>query len=513
MENSRTKKTVKNFTTGAIVQLANKLLAFITRTIFIKVLSEEYLGVNGLFSNVLTILSFAELGFGTTIIYNMYKPAAENNKERLKTLMDLYKNVYRVVGIVIAILGIIIIPFLGYIIKEPPNIKENITFIYLLFLTNTVVSYFFTYKKSIITAYQQESIINKYTTIIYVFQTIIQVIFLLLTKNYIVYLIIQIACTVLCNLITSIKADKMFPYLKEKNIIKISKEEKTGIFENVKAMILYKFGQTILNGTDSILVSAMFGISVVGLYSNYTLIITAVVGVLESALNSITGNIGNLNASANSNRKEDIFYQVFYVSFVLYGFCSIAIMILINPFIELWIGKEFLLDYIVVIALGISMFTNGIRFAGYTYRNTLGLFKKGKLAPLASAIINLVLSIVLGKLIGLSGIFFATAISRLVTTTWIDPYLIHKYEFHTPLKKFFIKYIKYFAIFIIEFLVSYLLTNVINIDNKILDFIISIFIVITVPNIMLLASTCFSKEFKALTERIKCLIIKDKINN
>lgn len=511
MENSRTKKTVKNFTTGAIVQLANKLLAFITRTIFIKVLSEEYLGINGLFSNVLTILSFAELGFGTTIIYNMYKPAAENNKERIKTLMDLYKNVYRIVGIVIAILGITIIPFLGYIIKEPPTIKENITFIYLLFLTNTVISYFFTYKKSIITAYQQESIINKYTTIIYIFQTIIQVIFLLLTKNYVVYLIIQISCTFLNNLITSIKADKMFPYLKEKNIIKISKEEKREIFENVKAMILYKFGQTILNGTDSILVSAMFGISVVGLYSNYTLIITAVVGVLESALNSITGNIGNLNASVNTERKEDVFYDVFYVSFVLYGFCSIAIMILINPFIEMWIGKEFQLNYIVVIALGISMFVNGIRFAGYTYRNTLGLFKKGKLAPLASAIINVILSIALGKLIGLSGIFFATAISRLVTTTWIDPYLIHKYEFNTPVRKFFIKYAKYSAIFLLEFLASYFLTNIISIENKIIDFIVSVTVVIIVPNLILFASTCFSNEYKALIERIKSIFIKDKV--
>ena len=505
MENSRTVNTIRNFTSGAMVQIFNRLFAFVVRTVFIQTLSTEYLGVNGLFTNILTILSFAELGFGTTIIYSMYKPVANNDKEKIKGLMDLYKKVYRIIGIVIAICGICVVPFLKYIIKDAPDIPESLTFIYLLFLLNTVLSYFYTYKKSIITAYQKESIINKYNTIVYIIQAVLQIAFLYITKNYIIYLLIQIICVVAGNIAISIKADKMYPYLREKEIEKISKEEKKGIFRNVKAMTLYKFGQTIMNGTDNIIVSAMFGVSIVGLCSNYTLIITSVVAVITSALNSITASIGNLNVQANREHKEDVFYEVFFASFIIYNFCSLAIIILINPFIKLWIGEQYLMEYSVVFALGLSMFIDGIRFAGYTYRTTLGLFVKGRMAPLISAIINIILSIVLGKIMGVAGVFIATSISRLVTTTWIDPYLIHKYEFKTSLIKFFKKYVKYIIIYFAGFIACYFITE--NLPTTgVIDLILRGIIVVIVPNTIMFLVCYRSKEFKDLYDRVRKLL-------
>ena len=501
MESSRTVNTVRNFASGAIVQIVNKLLAFVVRTVFIHTLSTEYLGVNGLFTNILTILSFAELGFGTTIIYSMYKPVANNDKEKIKSLMGLYKNVYRIIGIVIAICGICVVPFLKYIIKDAPDIPESLPFIYLLFLLNTVLSYFFTYKKSIITAYQKESIINKYNTIVYIIQALLQIVFLYITKNYIIYLLVQIGCVVVGNIATSIKADRMYPYLREKNITKISKKEKKDIFKNVKAMTLYKFGQTIMNGTDNIIVSAMFGLTIVGLCSNYTLIITSVVSVITSALNSITASIGNLNVQADKEHKEDVFYEVFFASFVIYNFCSLAIIILINPFIKLWIGEQYLMEYSVVFSLGFSMFIDGIRFAGYTYRTTLGLFVKGRMAPLVSAIVNIILSIILGRIMGVTGVFIATAIARLVTTTWIDPYLIHKYEFKTPLTKFFKKYIKYLIVYFVGFIGCYFITENLM-TTGIIDLILRGIIVLIIPNSIMILICYKSKEFKNLYQRI-----------
>ena len=282
---SRTDNIVENMKTGLVVQLLNKILAFVVRTVFIKVLSTEYLGINGLFTNILTMLSFAELGIGNAIIFSMYKPVANNDKEKMKSLVKLYKKSYEKIGIIVFILGMAIMPFLDVIIKDVPDIKESISFIYFMFLLDTVLSYFFTYKKSIISAYQKESIINNYTTIIYLLRAIVQIVFLLITKNFIIYLIIQISSTLILNIVLSLKADKMFPYLKEKEVQNLEVKEKESIYKKVKSLVVYKFGSVILNGTDNVIISSMINVTMVGLCSNYTLIIEAVKSILKSILN------------------------------------------------------------------------------------------------------------------------------------------------------------------------------------------------------------------------------------
>ena len=378
MEKSRTKNTVRNVKTGAIVQIINKLMAFIVRTVFIQMLNSEYLGVNGLFTNILTILSFTELGIGTAIIFNMYKPIANDDKEKIKSLMKLYKKCYTIIGCVVFILGLLIIPFMGLIVKDAPNIKENINLIYILFLFNTASSYFFTYKKSIISAYQQQSIINNIDSIFYLSKSIFEIIFLILTKNYIVYLLIQILGTLIENIILAIKADKMFPFIKEKDVKKLPKEEKESIFSNVKSLVVYKFGTVIMNGTDNVLISSLVNVSTVGLCSNYTLIIQSVKSVIETALNGVTASVGNLNTSGDVKRKKEIFYQLTFINYIIYSFCAIAFIVLLNPFIKIWLGDSYVLQLGVSIALAVNFLIEGLRNPGYIYRTTLGLFEKGK---------------------------------------------------------------------------------------------------------------------------------------
>ena len=504
MEKSRTKNTIRNFSSGIIVQIINKLMVFVVRTIFIKILGAEYLGINGLFTNILTVLSFAELGFGTAIIYNMYKPVAEDDKEKIKSLMKLYKIVYNIVGIIVIVCGLFVIPFLKYIITDAPDIPENLVFIYILFLINTASSYFIIYKKSIISAHQQESIINKYYTVCYIIKSILEIIFLILTKNYILYLIIEILYTIIQNIAISIKAEKMFPYLKEKNVKPLPKKEKNTIFANVKALALYKFAGTILNGTDNIIISALFGVSVVGICSNYILIINSVIFIVQSALDSIISSIGNLNATSSKDKRESVFYELLFISFVIYNFCAIAILILINPFINLWLGDEYLLKYIIVFALGFRLYVDGTKFAGYTFRTTLGLFVKGKFIPLLMAILNIILSILMGKAMGISGVFFATAISRLITNIWYDPYLIHKYELKTPVKKFFKKYILYMGVFLLNFIICYGIINFIG--EGLINFILKVIVVCIIPNIITFIVFYRSDEFGKIKEKVYSLV-------
>ena len=501
MEGSRTKNTIQNVKTGAIVQIVNKIMAFVVRTVFIKMLNTEYLGVNGLFTNVLTILSFAELGIGTAIIFNMNKPVAENDKEKIKSLMDLYRKSYNMIGILVFVLGLFVIPFMNIIVKDAPNIKENLVIIYFLFLFNTASSYFFTYKKSIIYAHQKQSIINNIDSIFYLAKSILEIIFLVLTRNFIVYLTIQILGTLIENIIISIKADKMYPYLKEKNVKRLSENESKNIFENVKSLVIYKFGGVIMNGTDNILISSLVNVSTVGICSNYILIISSVKAIIFSALNGVTASVGNLNAVGNSKQKEKIFYLITFVNYIVYSFCAVAFIVLLNPFIELWLGKEYVLEISISIALAVSFFIEGLRNPGYTYRTTLGLFEKAKSTPYIGAITNIILSILLCKCFGVVGIFVATSIAQLVSYSWIDPYLIHKYEFKTPVSKYFKKYFGYAIMFTIIVSLTLLISKLITI-NGVGGFILKAIVVCIVPNLINLLIYYKTEEFIELKIKI-----------
>lgn len=507
MEESRTKNSVNNFKFGALTQVLNTLINFAVRTVFIKMLGAEYLGVNGLFSNILTVLSFAELGIGNAIIYSMYKPVAEANNEKTKSLMKLYKETYIIIGLTVLGIGILIIPFLNFMIKNPPNISENLILIYLLFLINTSLSYFFTYKKSIISANQKEYIVNKYKLIFNIIKSILQIGFLIVTHNFIIYLIIQILCTFIENAFVSKKADKMYTYLKDENVQSIDKKEKNKIFKNVKALVMYKFGSVILNGTDNIIISKILGVVSVGILSNYTLIVNAVTSVLGNALAGFTASVGNLNATADKKQKESVFYDIMFITTWIYGFCSIALLILLNSFIKIWIGNSYLLQYSSVIAIVLHFYINGVQFAGYTYRTTAGLFIKGKNTPIIAAILNIILSILLGYKIGLTGILLATSISRLLTTTWFDPYIIHKYEFKSSPIKFLRNYIIYFITVVINFGVCYSITSFIG--EGVVNFIIKSIIVVIVSNAIFIICFMRREEFKNILERVKILFNKN----
>ena len=494
MAESRTKNTLKNVKTGFVVQLINKLMAFVVRTFFIMYLNTDYLGVNGLFTNVLTVLSFAELGIGTAIIFNMYKPVAENNKEEIKSLMALYKKAYNIIGFVVFGLGLMVIPFMNFIIKDAPAIKENIILIYLLFLINTSSSYFFTYKKSIISAHQKQNIINNIDSIIYIIKSIIEIVFLILTRNYILFLIIQISFTMLENIIISFKANKMFPYLKEKDTKKLEKDKISKIFSNVKALVVYQFGGIIMTGTDNILISALINVSTIGLCSNYTLIISSVKSIISSGLNGVIASVGNLNATGTKEKKEEIFYELLFIHFLIYSFCAIAFVILLNPFIKIWLGDNYLLGVSISVALAFNFFIDGMRNPGFIYRTTAGLFQKGKFTPYIGATTNIALSIILCKFFGVLGIFMATGISTLLSYSWIDPYLIHKYEFKKNAVNFYKKYAFYFIIFGLDLVITYFLTTFISF-NIYLDIILKGLVALIIPNIINILVFRKSNEF------------------
>jgi len=507
---SRTENVVKNAWFALITQVANILLSFISRTAFIYVLGVEYLGLNGLFTNILMLLSFAELGIGNAIIYSMYKPLATGDKEKIKSLMALYAKAYRLIGIFVFVAGLLVIPFMDYIIKDAPDIKESINLIYLLFLANTTFSYFFVYKKSIIIADQKNYIVSLYQQAFHIIQVLAQIVFLLLTHEYILFLLIQIASTVLNNIITARKADKMYPYLKEGSPKPLDKAESKGIFANVRALFLYKFGSVVLNGTDNIIISMLIGITAVGLCSNYLLVISALTLISGQVMNAFTASVGNLNAIGDSNNKERVFNRIFFISSWMYGFFAVGLFMFLNPFIGLWLGEKFILSQGVIFAIVLHFYINSVHFTVYTYRTTMGLFVKGRLAPLAAAVVNIILSLWLGKTIGLMGIFLATSVARFFTTGIVDPVLVYRNGFNKNPIYYYKKYFLFFSIFVALYFVLDYIVSWIEIGGLI-GFIVQVGLVTIIFNGIMILLFWKTQDFKD-TKNVLVGIVKKRLD-
>lgn len=512
MENktSRTRNVAKNAMISLLCQFFNILIQFVGRTIFISVLGKEYLGVNGLFTNILTMLSFAELGIGSAMIFSMYKPLSIGDTEKLKSIMALYRKAYCIIGLAVAGLGICVIPFLDRIVGKTPDIPENIVLLYLLFLLNSTISYFFVYKKSIITADQKLYVVNIYQEITGFIQVAAQCAILLLTGNYILYLLIQIACTLLNNIWTAHKANKMYPYLKEK-ADPLPKEESKKIFKNVKDLALYKFGSAILNGTDNLIISTMFSVISVGLVSNYVMITNLFTTVLSRITNSFTASVGNLNAVSESKKQHEVFVKIFFLSVWLFGFASYGMMLFLNDIIELWVGADYLLDPLVVFSLVLSFYVSSVQFATYTFRTTLGLFHQGRFAPVIAAVVNIAFSVLLGWMIGLSGVFFATAISRFFVISTIDAVLIYKHGFHNSPKEYFGMYIGFLSLIAVIYGATYFLLGLVPMSG-----IIGLLVKIAISTVLFNGVFCLIFRRTEMFKEIKrsfILLLKRKKKN
>lgn len=499
MTESRTKNSMKNVIMGLLVQVITVLLTFITRTIFIKVLGEDYLGINGLFTNILAVLSMAEMGIGTAIIYSMYKPLKDNDTKKLNALVNYYKKLYNIIALLVLLVGLAILPFLDSIVQLDREI-ENLKLYYILFLLNSVVSYLCVYKTSITIASQKEYKLKIYNIIFSFVQFALQILVLLLLKNYLVYLIVQICTSLLCNVAKMRKSEKMFPYINGKE--KLEKKDKLSIWNNIKSLFLYQIGSVVLNNTDNILISILVGTVYVGYYSNYVMLITTITTFTSLIFTSLQSSVGNLNVEVDDEKKYSIFKVIDFLGFWLYGFCAICFAILFQDFITLWIGENFLLSDIVMYVCVFNFYLQGILYPIWCYRYTTGLFNHTKYTMLMASIINIVLSIILGKIWGIFGILIATSIARLTTNMWFEPYKLFKLYFKKDVKGYYITQIKNLVLVIGLIVLISFLCHVIVIDNGIIKFIIECLLCIIIPNLTFYIIFRKSNEFKYIIEKI-----------
>lgn len=463
----RTKNSIKNIFWACIVFGINIIFNFFSKKLFIQFLGPEYNGLNSLFSSIISMLSIVEMGIGTTIIYKLYEPVSKEQKEEIKSLMGFYKKSYNILAVIILIIGLILIPFLPSIIGKI-NIDVNIYIAYILFLLNSVFSYLLSYKRSILIVNQKGRIIKKINLIYIVISNLLQITFLYYTKNYYLYLIIRMTCTVLENICITIKANKLYPYILEKNK-PLDKKTRLDLIKRIKAMFFHQIGGFIVNGTDNILLSVMFGVTLVGYYNNYFFIISTLISFIDSIFSAIVASVGNLLADSNKEKTSDVYHNINFINFLIASYTACIFFMLIQPFIKFWLGESNLLGFDLSIWLTIYYYLRIMKFTAASFKNAAGIFYEDRFIPLIESIVNLISSIVFAKLFGISGIIMGTITSTLILYTFSYPKYVYKGLLGKRIKDFYLYNLKYLLFTFILIVFSYFINNIFIFENFLLE--------------------------------------------
>lgn len=494
---SRTEYSILNILTGIGGYFLNTVLGFVCRMVFVRCLSADYLGVNGLFTNILTMLSLAELGVGSAIVYALYKPLAENDEEKIASLMRLYSKAYRTIGTLIAVVGLALMPFLDLIIQEQPNISESIYLLYSINLFNTASSYFFSYRSSLLIAAQRNYIVGGINYAITILQSLLQMVFLLKFRNYLGYLLIQTAGTFVYNILVSYVAGRQFPFIRKKDVKPLPKNEQKVLFSNIRDLMIYKVSGLLVNSTDNILITFFNGLATTGIASNYTLLVNTLNTLLSQVFNGLTASIGNHNATEATEKRYQMFSFLNMMNFWIFGWAALGIFFCSSDLVQLCFGEEYVLSWKIPLVMALNFFTVGMMNAVWTYKHTLGLFHYGRFIQFFTGILNIIFSVLLGTYWGLFGILFATFVARAFTSLWYDPYAVFRYGFEKSPFEYVKKIVKNLFVLAIAAVLCQLSFVIVR-GSLVVQALLKILLCSVVANIVFAVAFCRTAEFEML---------------
>lgn len=474
----RIANTLRNGLVGLLSQLAILITGFILRAIFINTLGQEILGLNGLFLDILSILSVTELGIGSAITYSLYKPIHDNDKDTITGLMHLYRKSYRIIGTIIFMISLMILPFIQVFIKDYTLNLNYIRFIFMLFAANTTLSYFLGYSRIILFANQKNYIVLAVDLVFKIILTIIQGVILVYTKNFVFYLVLMIFYTLITNLLIRFVVQKDFPYLNRKHI-DLNPEIKADIFKNIKFLSISAIISVGVLGTDRILISSLIGITVLGIYSNYALIIQQVQLLFITLLNGAVASIGNLLAEGNKSKIQEIYKIYHFAYFLIACFTSIALYALLTPFItQIWLNQAFEMKTLIVMVIVFNSYLHFMRQPVWQIQSTAGIFRHYIPYSVIEFVVNLVVSIYGAIYWGIIGVFVGTSIAYLIS--WVgQAYILNKHVIHDSIRKFYFKQIEYFCLTLFELCISIYLIQFIQTSYPVLDFVLHGLIIFT----------------------------------
>ena len=501
----RVKSATRNIAFGYVGQIATALMSFILRTVFIMHLNEDLLGINSTYGNILSLLNMAELGIGTALNFSLYGPVARGEKEKIKSYMQLYRKAYFIIACVVAAIGLLLTPFLQYFkLRSPENTTvRELTIYYLIFLFNTVSSYFVAYKYSLINAEQKNYIQTNIITITKVIVVFLQIIVVIVTKNFLLYLLTDAVVQLIQKVFVSKFLDKMYPFLKEKNVEKLSKEESDEVWKKTKALVFHKVGDVARLQTDALIISTFVEVAMAGVVDNYNMVISTVSNFVNIIFNSVISSFGNLIATESREKQFSMFKVYRFFASWIYGFSCVGFMVLLTPLIRIWLGDHWILTSAAVYCILIDYYFKGDRIVLSNYKTAAGVFEPDKYLALIQGAVNLVISIVLVQTpLGITGIYIGTIVSGLIAN-FTKPVIIYRECFDMKAGSYFVDTMKYLASLVFVLVVSQLISVKVLANLNILTFILMAIIITVLFNGVYFILYGRSEEFKYLTGKVR----------
>lgn len=502
----KTKKALLNSITNIISYIISFIPNLIIRKVFIATLGNGLLGLSSLFTNLIGWISIVELGVGTAIVYSLYKPFAENDKKTVNAYINFYRKFYRAVGFIILGIGILLAPFIKYFVKEDISSKVMI-FGFLLYLINSFISYMFSHKLCILNVAQEAYKVTIGTTVSKLTIAILQYIMLRNYPDFFLYIIIQMLINILYYIIINIYILSKYSWLNDKKQ-ELEGNSKKNLIKNVRALFMHKIGGLVVFSTDNIVISKFIGLTVLANYTNYQMIISALQSVVKVGISGITASVGIMLVEGDKKKAYETHKKIFFLSFWIVSYIIITLYNTLDQFIAIWIGKESFLNSFTVCILLINMYFLLMRSSVDSFQEGSGNFYQDRYGPIAEGTINLVMSIILVKRIGISGVFVGTLISNFLVVFWTKPYVVYKHVFKINVKNYFIMYFKYLGIALIPLFLTNFLLNSLKYNYNIMSLIINCIINTLIINLTYLLIFYKTKEFKFYKDLFMRLIKK-----
>lgn len=502
---SRTQNVSRNVIWAVINQLITIMLSLISRKIFLNILGAEFLGVNSLFADVMSLFSFADLGFGTAIVFSLYKPIADGNQERIKSLLKNYRTIYRYVIGVLVVIGIAFVPFLPHLNTTIP--LNQLRLYYFLYQTSCIIGYVCAYRETYVSACQQQRTITKFGILFSVIQILSQIAVVELTANYAAYVVTALVMAVIRKITVNLYIVKKFPETRVRDANALSKEDKIDIFKSAKAVLIHRLGNLAINQTDSLIVSTFINMTEWGLMSNYLVLKTAVSRLLDNIYSAVLPSMGNLVAKENEEKQIRIFNTYDYLNFWLYLFCYIALGTLSSRFISIYFGEQYVLNEVTVFIFFTAFYIDGLRTPVSSMREANGSFRTDQWYTILAAIVNLVVSIALVQKIGLNGVYIGTCCAMIVLHITRSIMLFRNWKDYNVLK-YLARLFKYIISGIIIYHLTLYIQKVVcwSIENTVVKFVVCGTLALIVPNVIVII---FFRKNQSFNEAIT--LVKGKI--
>ncbi len=499
----RVKNTVRNIFFGYLGTIITALLGFGARKIFIMRLSDTLLGVNEFYTGILSALSLAELGIGTALNFSLYKPIAQDDTETIKSYMALYKKAYRIIAAVVGVIGLAIAPFLPYIVKDRGSVSiRDLILYYLIFLFNSATSYLVAYKYSLVNAQQKSYIQTNIITLTKMVSVTAQIIVLWITSSFYAYLLTDAIVQLVQKFVVSRYLNKMYPYLEDKDIRPLTKEQKDIVKDKTASLLWLKIGDTARLQTDSIIITAFIDVATTGLVGNFNMVINTISSFVNTIFNAALPGFGNLIATETKRRQYEMFKVYRFFAVWIYGFSAVGFYILLSPLIVIMYGEKWAMAQYILAWIVLEYYLKGERIVVNNFKTAAGKFEQDKYLAMIQGVVNLIISIVLAQRIGLVGVYIGTVVSGVIAN-FVRPVIIYHDCFEVKAREYFIDSLRYHVVLIVTLILCVFIGQYTLPSISIMAFIITAIMITVVYNAIFLIIFGRSSELSYLLGIIK----------